>query len=122
MKRPAPRKCLHCKKFFLPDYRNVFHLDVRYQKYCSEDACQRASHRAAQKKYRLSAQGPKKEDEVERVREWRAKRREQAQAAAAVLRDDCHLEVVDRHEDKGDAAVLRDDCLDHNSLLIGLIS
>ena len=47
-----------------------------------------ASHRAAQKKLRASPKGPKPEDEVERVRAWRARNREAAQAKAGVLRDD----------------------------------
>ena len=122
MKRPAPHKCLHCKKFFLPDCRNVLHLNVRHQKYCSERACQRASHRAAQKKFRASPKGPEKKDEVERVQKWRAKRQEQAEVKGVVLRDDCHSEVVDGQDDSGGAVVLRDDCLDHNPLIIGLIS
>jgi len=122
MSRPVAHKCLHCNKFFLPDCRNVFHLNVRHQKYCSEKACQVASHRAAQKKLRASPKGPKPEDEVERVRKWRAKRREQVQAEVAVLRDDCHSEVVDRQDDSRGMVVLRDDCLDHNPLIIGLIS
>jgi hypothetical protein len=122
MSRPVAHKCLHCKKFFLPDRRNVFHLGVRHQKYCSEKACQVASHRAAQRKLRASPKRPKPEDEVERVRAWRAKQREQAQAKAGVLRDDCPSEVVDRQEDSSGTVVLRDDCLDRNPLIIGLIS
>lgn len=100
----------------------MFHLGVRHQKYCSEKACQVASHRAAQKKLRASAKGPKPEDEVERVLAWRARRREQAQAKVGVLRDDCPSEVIDRQEDSRGAVVLRDDCLDRNPLIIGLIS
>jgi len=39
-----------------------------------------------------------------------------------VLRDDCQSEVVDKEHDNGVQAVLRDDCLEHNPLIIGLIS
>jgi len=120
MKRPSPHKCLHCKKFFLPDPRNG-----RRQKYCSQEACQQASHRASQAKYRNSPKGKRyetKEDVAERVRKSRARRREERAAEAAVLRDYCDPEVVEREEDKGGRVVLRDDCLDQNPLIIGLIS
>lgn len=120
MKRPLPHKCLHCKEFFLSDYRNR-----RHQKYCSKEACQRESHRRAQAKYRVTPKGKRyetKEDVAERVRKSRARRREARAAEEVVLRDDCDPEVVEREEDKGGRVVLRDDCLDQNPLIIGLIA
>ena len=120
MKRPSPHKCLHCKKFFLPNYRNG-----KRQKYCGEEDCQKASHRASQAKYRVSPKGKRfetKEDVAERVRKSRARRREAREAEAGVLRDDCNPEVVEREQDKGGLVVLRDDCLEQNPLIIGLIS
>jgi hypothetical protein len=120
MKRPSPHKCLHCKKFFLSDPRNG-----KRQKYCAKPDCQKASHRAAQAKYRKSEKGKNfetKEDVAERVRKSRARRREVRAAEEAVLRDCCHSEAVDREHDKGGLVVLRDDCLDQNPLIIGLIS
>ena len=97
-------------------------MDVRHQKYCSDKSCQRASHRASQKKYRASSKGPRKEDEVERMQKRRANRKKQAAVKEAVLRDDCYAEVVDDKDDSSRVVVLRDDCLDHNPLIIGLIS
>ena len=120
MKRPLPHKCLHCKEFFLSDYRNR-----RHQKYCSKEACQRESHRRAQAKYRVTPKGRRdetKKDVAERMRKSRARRRDARAAEAAVLRDDCNPEVVEREEDKGYRVMLRDDCLDQNPLIIGLIS
>ena len=120
MKRPLPHKCLHCKKFFLSDPRNG-----RRQKYCSQAACQHASHRASQAKYRVSPKGKSnetKDDVAERVRKSRARRRGAREAEAAVLRDCCAAEVVETEEDKGSRVVLRDDCLEQNPLIIGLIS
>ena len=120
MKRPSPHKCLHCKQFFLPNYRNG-----RRQKYCGEEDCQKASHRASQAKYRTSPKGKScetKEDVAERVRKSRARRREARAAEEAVLRDDCNAEVVETEQDKGVRVVLRDDCLDQNPLIIGLIA
>jgi hypothetical protein len=115
-----PHKCLHCKEFFLSDYRNRWH-----QEYCSKEACQRESHRVAQAKYRASPKGRScetKEDVAERVRKSRARRREARAAEEAVLRDDCNPEVVEAERDKGCLVVLRDDCLEQNPLIIGLIS
>ena len=120
MKRPVPRKCLNCKKFFLPDYRNQWH-----QKYCTAEACQRESHRVAQAKLRGSAKGmmsaKDRADEVERVRQWRARRKE-SREREAVLRDDCLVEVVDTQNVVAGTVMLRDDCLEQNPLIIGLIA
>jgi len=120
MKRPKPHKCLSCTKFFLPDHRNGWH-----QEYCSEEACQRESHRAAQAKYRASPKGRSsttKPDEVKRMQEWRRRQKEAPAAEAVVLRDDCKSEDVAREDDGGCLGVLRDDCLEQNPLIIGLIS
>src|SRR5271165_1661550 len=71
MKPPAPRcKCLHCKKFFVPDYRNRGR-----QKYCSVPECQAASKQGSQRRWlskpdnRDYFRGP---ENVRRVQEWRA--------------------------------------------------
>ncbi len=106
--------------FFLPDYRNRWH-----QEYCTEKACQRESHRAAQAKLRASPKGmmtaKDRADEVERVRQWRARQKE-TREREAVLRDDCLTEAVDAQNVVAGTAVLRDDCLEQNPLIIGLIA
>lgn len=120
MKHPRPCKCRCCKTFFLSDPRNGDR-----QKYCSDKRCQRESHRAAQAKYRLSPKGrmsaKDREDEVKRVREWRARRRAQ-NGERALLRDDCPSQPVEGQSHEPGLAVLRDDCLERNPLFIGLIS
>ena len=120
MKRPVPRKCRHCKKFFLPDSRNA-----RHQKYCCEPECQRASRQAAQAKWRA---GPKGRDyfkgsvHVGRVRDWRAKRRKAALEAGGVLQDIMIAKRVEAQEVEGCRVVLQDVCLERHPLIIGLIS
>lgn len=71
MKPPATRcKCLHCKQFFVPDYRNRGR-----QKYCSAAECQSVSKRCSQERWlarpenRDYFRGP---DQVKRVQQWRA--------------------------------------------------
>jgi hypothetical protein len=71
MKPPAPRcKCLHCKKLFVPDYRNRGR-----QKFCSAPECQTASKRRSQAHWLAKPQnqdyfrGP---ENVQRVQAWRA--------------------------------------------------
>ncbi len=67
--RPTRRKCRHCRKFFVPDYRNGHH-----QHYCPHPACRRASKAASQRRWlrqkanRNYFRGP---EQVARVRQWR---------------------------------------------------
>jgi hypothetical protein len=120
MKHPRPSKCPCCKKLFLSDPRNGTR-----QKYCPGVVCQRESHRVAQAKYRLSPKGrmsaQDRADEVERVREWRARRRAR-NCERALLRDDCPSQPVAGQPDEPGLAVLRDNWLERNPLIIGLIS
>jgi len=79
----------------------------------------------AQAKLRASAKGimnaKDRADEVERVRQWRARQKE-LRGQKAVLRDDCRAEVIDMQNFIAGTVVLRDDCLEQNPLIIGLIS
>lgn len=70
MKPPATRcKCLHCKKLFVPDYRNRGR-----QEFCSAPECQCASKRRSQTRWLAKPQnqdyfrGP---ENVQRVQAWR---------------------------------------------------
>lgn len=71
MKSPATRcKCLHCKRLFVPDYRNRGR-----QRYCSAAQCQSESKHRSQERWlarpenRDYFRGP---DQVKRVQQWRA--------------------------------------------------
>jgi hypothetical protein len=69
MKRPAKRKCRHCKEFFRPDYRNRHH-----QRYCSKPACRQQSKADAQRRWLQKPEnqghfrGP---ENSQRVKAWR---------------------------------------------------
>ena len=69
MKRPAKRKCRHCKEFFRPDPRNRHH-----QRYCSKAACRRQSKAEAQRRWlqkpdnQSHFRGP---ENRQRVQAWR---------------------------------------------------
>lgn len=71
MKPPLRRcKCLHCKRLFVPDYRNRGR-----QHYCSSSDCRQASKRSSQQRWLSQAanhdyfRGP---ENVKRVQQWRA--------------------------------------------------
>ena len=69
MSRCRRRKCRHCGQLYKPDPRNRWH-----QQYCSTAACQEASHKSSQRRWRRSRkgrdyfQGPAN---LYRVRKWR---------------------------------------------------
>jgi len=65
------RKCLSCGSFFHPHPRSKGR-----QRYCSQTSCQKASKAASQKKWRSKPQNQnyfKGPENIERVRQWRAK-------------------------------------------------
>ena len=69
MSKRRQRKCLNCKQLFRPDPRNL-----RHQRYCTGDACRRASKSASQRRWLNKAEnrdyfcGP---DQLARVQHWR---------------------------------------------------
>ena len=70
MNRPIQKRtCLHCRGFFVPDYRNVDR-----QRYCSKPPCQQASKADSQRRWLQKPEnhdhfrGP---DNVKRVQLWR---------------------------------------------------
>ena len=122
------RKCLHCKKLFVPDYRNRGR-----QKYCSSPECQQASKRARQQQW-LSK--PENQNywrgwQVQRVQEWRqahpgywrASKRPRRQSIST-LQDACSKQVAAHQELKPELAprTLQDVCSAQVPLLLGLIS
>ncbi len=120
MKRPSPRKCLHCKRFFLPDRRRVHD-----QRYCDEPACRRASKTAAQAKWRASPKGRdyfKGDIHVRRVREWREQHRQKPDEPEGVLQDLMISEPAVAQVDPTERVVLQDLRLERDPLFIGLIS
>ena len=85
MKPPATRcQCLHCRKFFVPNYRNRGR-----QKYCSSPACRRASKQLSQRRW-LSQPGNQDyfsgPENVKRVQQWRAEHHASAAMVARVAK------------------------------------
>lgn len=63
------RKCCHCKTWFRPHPRNVYH-----QRFCSQSKCQTASKRASQQKWWRANPGYfHGEVYVKKVQAWRRK-------------------------------------------------
>lgn len=124
-KRVRKRICLHCRRLFLPDYRNRAH-----QKFCSSPECRRASKAERQRRWLNKPEnmayfsGP---ENVERVRQWRKRNpgcSKRCHKTEAALQDDCSAQVVVLQEDRLDLnlSALQDDCQSQVVLLVGLIA
>ena len=110
-----------------PDYRNG-----HPQRYCSAPACRRASHLAAQRKWRRKPEnrdhfrGP---DEVRRVQEWRAAHPGywKQKSPPDLAKQPLPLQQVNPEQSSRNALPsprppLQDICLSENPVFIGLIS
>ena len=120
MKRRSARKCKHCRRLFLPDYRNH-----KRQKYCSDPVCRHTYRIEIQRLWRAQ---PENRDHfkgphcVQRTQAWRKAHPGYWYKKGVALQDDC----------KGQDAVavvvttaelpLQDDCFQKNPLIIGMIS
>ena len=100
MSKRRKRKCLNCKQLFRPDPRNL-----RHQRYCTGDACRRASKTASQRRWLNKAEnrdyfcGP---DQLARVQHWRRQHPGYARRGTRkenALQDDSSSQVVDKHKE-----------------------
>lgn len=131
MKPPATRcKCLHCKRLFVPDYRNRGR-----QKYCSAVECQSESKRRSQQRWvsqpenRDYFRGP---DQVRRVQQWRAEHpgywKRQPRRPRGALQDACSEQVPVQQEllpvqaPQVSRPALQELCEVKTPLLVGLIA
>jgi hypothetical protein len=120
-KRHRKRTCLHCKEKFTPNRFNHHH-----QKYCGRPECQKASHRASNKRYssRKRTDPDFRCKEVERVKKWRLdnpnyrnkEKKSKKMKNAALLRDFAGAE----NDVKDD--VLRDMVIFQSYCIQGLVS
>jgi hypothetical protein len=65
----AKRKCRHCLRVFVPDYRNAHH-----QRFCSEPFCRLASKQCSQRRWLRKPANRnyfREPDNASRVRQWR---------------------------------------------------
>ena len=125
MSKRRQRKCLNCKQLFRPDPRNL-----RHQRYCTKDACRRASKTASQRRWLNKAEnrdyfcGP---DQIARVQRWRVQHPGYARRGARkenALQDDSSSQVVDKHKETATLmpSALQDILVTQPLVLIGLIA
>lgn len=97
MERRSRSRCLHCRKFYVPDYRNRGR-----QCHCSRPECRKASKALSQRRWNARAEnenyfrGP---ENVRRVKEWRARHpgywRNKKPAGEEALQETCSKQVPD---------------------------
>jgi len=131
MKPHAPRcKCLHCKKLFVPDYRNRGR-----QKYCSTPKCQAVSTQASQQRWLGK---PDNRDyfhgseNVQRMRQWRAEHpdywKQRSRKPHRTLQETCSVQVAvgeklaRNQAQQVSPCTLQDLCEVKTPLLVGLIA
>ena len=129
MARRLRRKCKHCKRFFIPDPRNV-----KRQQYCREQPCRAASKAASQRRW---LNKPENHDvfkgpiHVARVQAWRRAhpgywRRSPARGSlkGALLQDSLITQAVDNNEESGQFVepALQDLLAAQPTVLLGLIA
>ena len=126
MKTKAKSKCLHCRAFYVPDYRNRGR-----QCHCSKPECRQASKALSQRRWLAKPEnqnyfrGP---ENSRRVREWRACHprywRNKGSAGDGPLQEACSTQPrasqnVAPAQPTGE---LQDLCLLQPAVLVGLIS
>lgn len=124
MKQSRRRRCLACGNLYRPDPRSAYH-----QRYCSNEACQKASHYACQARWlrretsRNYHRGP---EACARVREWRAKHPKYWQRRPVALQDDCAAQSTateqDTHKLTPQIDALQDLYLSQHSMVVGLVA
>jgi hypothetical protein len=123
-------KCLHCKKLFVPDYRNR-----RRQKYCPTPDCQAASQWASQQRWLSKSDNHdyfRGAENVQRVRQWRAEHpgywKQQSRKPRRTLQETCSAQAAAGEERAQKQApqvsrcTLQDLCEAKTPLLVGLIA
>jgi hypothetical protein len=124
--RPSAKcNCLHCKKLFLPDYRNRGR-----QRFCAEPDCRRASERESQCRWLAKPanadyfRGP---ENSARVRAWRRQNPGYAKRPpkpAAPLQETCSAQppLLQQVPAGRTLPPLQDLCRSQELLLVGLVS
>jgi len=120
MKKRGARKCSHCRRLFLPDYRNRDR-----QEYCNKPGCRRVHKRESQRLWLAKPEnldyfkGP---SHTARVRDWRKRHPGYWRGGRCALQDDCSTQHPGKEGVTSPEIPLQDDCLKTNPLIIGLIS
>ena len=89
-------KCLHCKKLFVPDYRNR-----ERQGYCATPECRKAGKRARQQRWLSKPENSdyfRDAQNVERVQDWRKEHpgywKRHPRKTAGTLQDACSAQPI----------------------------
>lgn len=127
---PVRCKCPHCKKLFVPDYRNRGR-----QKYCSSSECQRVRQQTNQRSWLSQAENRdyfRSPENVQRVQQWRAEHpgywKRQPRKPRRTLQEACSTEVALCQEPAQKPApqdslpALQELCQVKAPLLVGLIA
>lgn len=129
MARRYRRKCRHCKKFFVPDARNI-----RHQHYCSQASCRAASKAASQRKWLSKPENHdifKGPTQVARVQAWRKAHpgywrhvSPEGSIERSALQDVLNPQAIDNNKEKGQFMdpALQDLLSSQATVLIGLIA
>ncbi len=128
--QPGRCKCLHCRKFFVPDARNRAR-----QKYCSDPPCRQASKAASQRRW---SRKPENRDyfrgpaHVRRVQQWRQAHPQYWQRRSPkprrTLQESCPAQLAPVQPvaagplPEPSAPALQDLCRVQTPLLVGLIA
>ena len=126
MKRKTAHKCLHCREFYVPDYRNRGR-----QRHCAKPACRKASKAHSQRQW-LAREGNqnyfRSPDNSDRVKAWRREHpgywRKKKPAGGIALQDPCSAQKTQREPVTTPCVppALQEACLMQPAVLVGLIS
>lgn len=125
MARKRRRKCLHCKRLFIPDYRNV-----DKQHYCRRAECRYASKAASQQRWLAKPENQdyfKGPSHVARVQAWRAAHPgywQTRDTGDTALQDHCSSQPTENKSiiDKLVSSSLQEDWSVQGIVLIGFIA
>ena len=119
------KKCCHCKRLFVPDYRNR-----NRQKYCDKPQCRKASKAASQEKWLNKPEnknyfcGPENTQRVQLWREQHPGYWKSTQSQEIALQDPLTTQQAENKEDNRDFRdnALQDLLKGQAPVIIGLIS
>lgn len=126
MKRYAKSKCLHCKEFFRPDYRNRGR-----QQYCSKADCRKASKAVSQRRWNARLENEsyfRGSENCRRVQEWRNRHpgywRNKKPGGEDALQEACSEQLIEPEivAPPEPSHALQDLCFMQPAVLVGLIS
>ena len=126
-KRINKRKCIVCKRYFLPDYRNKHH-----QKACSSSECQRTRHAISHRKWLSKPANRdywKGSSQTNRVQQMRSNKphywtRTKRSKPLVPLQDTCFLEAGNQVKDRAlkDRNALQDLLMEQHAVTVGIKS